>query len=434
MHLQVVMHMAFMQIVELGSCFIEIFMGIYMIASSLSNQIMRIKKHILGAIIGAFIIWGLNQISLFSMYTTIIAVVVIASIACVVYRLYLRDAILVSAFYMILIYVVDFFVLSGISIAIGEDEIIRIIVSGMTWQRVFMIGISKAVLVLVSWILTAKILRNITILTRKLWITLIVFWVVMIYFVKSSFKEITVDILWTWFFILLFFILAVYTIAQYLRYIEERQHMNLALEQKRIQLESYNELVRTYQARQVFFRDLKNQYVVLGNYLKDKKHEEAERYIEELKMIRFKNQNQQYTGILPLDVLLEFKAKEAERKNIHVCIVSEKVAIPMSDQEAISLIGNAFDNAIEACEKIETGDRWIRIGIQKKRAMLFIKVANSYVEQPVKQTGILFTTKDNSQLHGLGLMSMKMIVEKYNGVMDVTAKNGEYVVSISFFN
>ena len=425
--------MAFMQVVELGSCFIEIFMGMYFIASALSNESIRIKMHTLGAISGAFIMWGCNQINLFSVYATILAVVGIAGISSTVYHLSFRDTILSSAFYMILLYVVDFFVLSVIGMTIGEDQIISVIISGMTWLRVCLIGVSKAALVLISWFLSTKILRNITILTRKLWITLIVFLVTVIYFVKSSFKEITIDILWTWFFILLFFILAVYTIAQYLRYMEEKENMNLALERNRIQLESYNELIQTYQKRQVFFHDLKNQYVVLGNYLKDKNYNEAERYIEELKMVQYKNQNRQYTGILPLDILLEFKAKEAERKNIRVQIIAERVDIPMSDQEAISLLGNAFDNAIEACEKIETDHRWIRIDIQQKRAMVFLKVVNSFIEQPVKQTGLLFTTKDNSQLHGLGLMSMQMIVDKYNGVMDVTVKNGEYAVSISFF-
>ena len=93
---------------------------------------------------------------------------------------------------------------------------------------------------------------------------------------------------------------------------EEKENMNLALERNRIQLESYNELIQTYQKRQVFFHDLKNQYVVLGNYLKDKNYNEAERYIEELKMVQYKNQNHQYTGILPLDILLEFNHAGAE--------------------------------------------------------------------------------------------------------------------------
>lgn len=90
--------MAFLQIVELGSSFIEIFMGVFFIASALSNEAIRIKKHILGAATGAFVIWGCNQISLYSAYTTAIAIIGIASITCIVYRLYLRDAFLYPHF------------------------------------------------------------------------------------------------------------------------------------------------------------------------------------------------------------------------------------------------------------------------------------------------------------------------------------------------
>ena len=425
--------MAHMQIVEWGSCFIEIFMGIFFIASALSTETIRVKKHILGAVAGAFLIWGCNQISLYSAYTTAIAIVGIAGITCVVSRLHLRDTMLFSAFYMMLLYIVDFFVLSAWGIFIGEDRIIRMIISGMTWQRVFMISVSKVLLAWISYLLSVKLFRNVSIPTRKLWIALSIFAVAVVFFLKIIFAEVTVDILWTWFFILLFFVLAVYTVVQYLWYSQDREIMNLALERNRIQLEAYSELIQTYQARQVFFHDLKNQYVILGNYLKEKKYEKAQRYIEELNLIRYKYQNRQYTGMMPLDVLLEYKRKEAERKKISVKLVTERIELPLSEQEAISLFGNAFDNAIEACEKVESNQRWIRMDIQQKGAMVFIKVANTCENKPQKQSGYLFTTKEYAELHGLGLMSMKMIVDKYNGVMDVSEKNGEYAVSISFF-
>lgn len=426
--------MAHMQIVEWGSCFIEIFMGIFFIASALSTERIKVNKHILGAATGAFLIWGCNQISLYSAYITAIAIVGIAGITCAVYRLHLRDTILFSAFYMILLYIVDFFILSAFGIVIGEDRIIRMIIAGMTWQRVFMISVSKTLLAWISYLLSVKLFRNVSIPTRKLWMALSVFAVAVVYFTKASFAEVTVDILWTWFFILLFFVLAVYTVVQYLRYSQDRENMDLILERNRIQLEAYNELIQTYQARQVFFHDLKNQYVILGNYLKERKYEEAQRYIEDLKLIRYQYQNRQYTGMLSLDVLLEYKRKEAEKKKIKVQLVTEMIELPLSEQEAISLFGNAFDNAIEACEKVACDKRWIRMDIQKKGAMVFIKVANACENKLQKQSGYLFTTKEHAELHGLGLMSMKMIVEKYNGVMDVTRKNGEFTVAMSFFS
>ena len=50
--------------------------------------------------------------------------------------------------------------------------------------------------------------------------------------------------------------------------------------------------------------------------------------------------------------------------------------------EIISLFGNLLDNALEACEKINDKERWIKIKIKKKNLLLYIEIANVLEEMP----------------------------------------------------
>ena len=41
-----------------------------------------------------------------------------------------------------------------------------------------------------------------------------------------------------------------------------------------------------------------------------------------------------------------------------------------------------------------------------------------------------FTNKDNPQEHGIGLINVSDVVNKYNGVLHTEAENGIFVISI----
>ena len=196
----------------------------------------------------------------------------------------------------------------------------------------------------------------------------------------------------------------------------------------------YREVDNMYRQIRGWRHDYRNHIQTMKVLLANGEIEAVKEYLDKLDVDLNTIDTVVKTGNTMADAILNSKISLAKSKGIEVKVDAHiPVKLKMSELDLCVIIGNLFDNAIEACEKIETDHRWIRIDIQQKRAMVFLKVVNSFIEQPVKQTGLLFTTKDNSQLHGLGLMSMKMIVDKYNGVMDVAAKNGEYVVSISFF-
>ena len=75
-------------------------------------------------------------------------------------------------------------------------------------------------------------------------------------------------------------------------------------------------------------------------------------------------------------------------------------------------IGNALDNAMEACERLPEDMRFITMKAGRLRDMLVITVENS---RRMDQLYDGKTTKKDRFLHGLGLINIRTAVEKYGG-------------------
>ena len=88
----------------------------------------------------------------------------------------------------------------------------------------------------------------------------------------------------------------------------------------------------------------------------------------------------------------------------------------------IILIGNLLDNAIEECEKISDGEKEIIIKITKGRFYLNISVKNPTHCPVLKYNPDLVSTKEAKEFHGMGVKSIKNIVAKYDGLINIFCK------------
>ena len=106
----------------------------------------------------------------------------------------------------------------------------------------------------------------------------------------------------------------------------------------------------------------------------------------------------------------------------------------ISEQDLTTILGNALDNAIEACKQMKQEDKWIDIFIGNHYNRTTIKIVNSYEIEPIKNKGKFISIKsDNSQLHGHGISSMKAITEKNGGIMKIEYMNNAFSIIMSFF-
>lgn len=425
--------MILFQAVELIVTLIETVIGELIIAGTMYEGKIKWKYSITGAVIIALAIWGVNQFQLFSVAASIIAIVGYTVSACCIYKGKARNAMVVAADYVILIYIVDFFVISVLGVLFQENQMAAILTNSFSFKRILFLVLSKGILIAVYIIFSKYFSTAIRIISRKMWIW-VSFIIICVYcFVERTLTNTDIDAFFVWILLLALAVLAMYSFMQYVSYTNEKARIAIAEEGNQQMKENYETLVQCTQDNQIFYHDLKNHYLIIDNYLNRGEYEMAREYMKEVKCSYSDVPVSAWTGISALDTLIQCKKKRAEFFGIDVDINANRIQLRLAEHEMITLLGNALDNAIEACRKNEKNNRWIRVSIRKIRDMTFIKVVNACQVEPNMEERHFVTSKSDKAHHGFGTLSMQLIVDKYEGTMSANYENGIFSLLISFF-
>ena len=138
------------------------------------------------------------------------------------------------------------------------------------------------------------------------------------------------------------------------------------------------------------------------------------------------------TGNKALDTLINSKYQKTNEIGIDFsikCFISTENNI--DDMDLCILIGNALDNAIEACERMDGGnEKYIKLKIMQIEENLSIELINASDDQGSAEKHAFATMKKEKHLHGFGLKKMHEIVNKYGGFIDYCLKNGVFNLKI----
>ena len=101
----------------------------------------------------------------------------------------------------------------------------------------------------------------------------------------------------------------------------------------------------------------------------------------------------------------------------------------MKPTDIYSLFGNAVDNALEAVSKLPAdADRYIAMSVRADKGMVLVHVENPYAGEVRFDDELPRTSKVDKRCHGFGTRSMRMIVERYDGVLTMDARDGVFSV------
>ena len=148
-----------------------------------------------------------------------------------------------------------------------------------------------------------------------------------------------------------------------------------------------------------------------------------------------KKSKNRYTGIEVLNLMLNYEIEQAEEKAIRVKCAVEAYLCPVDETELCIIIGNLFDNAIEAVKDLPDEQRQIDFVIQNPNGIFRIEISNPYEGERRKiEHHYLTTKKENTEMHGLGLMSVQKIVEKYDGLIEINDVDSLFKVDVTFYD
>lgn len=136
------------------------------------------------------------------------------------------------------------------------------------------------------------------------------------------------------------------------------------------------------------------------------------------------------TGNAMADAILNSKISLAQSKSIAVhCDAHIPVKLQMSELDLCCILGNLFDNAIEASLSLPERERQIRVYMDMKGTQLYISFTNFTSGRKLNKVGNLFQTS-KGEGHGFGLVRIDNIIERLGGYLSRNSEDGAFTTEI----
>ncbi len=210
------------------------------------------------------------------------------------------------------------------------------------------------------------------------------------------------------------------------------EHMELLLD--KMQLEVYkNQLAETekqYNDMNAIRHDIKNHLQCISALLKKNENEKAQLYVTDM----LKNKLDfiyQYvkTGNRVVDVIANTKLTLCRNEKIKTVINISDFNLDIDDIDICIVLGNLFDNAIEACREVNE-EKLICFEISQQKSYVKIIIKNSICDSILQNNPKLKTSKKDKSLHGIGIKSVKEVIERNGGMMDFYEQNNLFIADV----
>lgn len=187
---------------------------------------------------------------------------------------------------------------------------------------------------------------------------------------------------------------------------------NYQLNMQFVQYESLkNRLDEARRAR----HDFRHNILAIQSYLNDKDYEGLQDYISEYVANLPADKAIVYCENYAVNALLIYYADLAAKQNIAFQAEADYAEInAIAATDAVTLLGNLLENAIEACARQASDKAFITFSLKQIDDMIIVTLDNSY-NGMVRKSGSHFISSKNQRI-GVGTTSVEKIAAKYHGL------------------
>ncbi len=212
---------------------------------------------------------------------------------------------------------------------------------------------------------------------------------------------------------------------------EEKEKLEIENKISSMQIRSQKEMNELYQEIRALKHDMNTHLHTISGYMQMEDYEKAKQYVQKIAdtvqgIETYQSANRTLNALLG--------SKGALAKRYKISIQTELFVwqdLHMADEDLVTVVGNLYDNAIDACMKLaEEQKRYISIQILVRKKNLFIVFENSAREEAVTGKKIWLTTKKDTLRHGFGLKNIDRIVAEYGGYCERELNDGKFVCQI----
>lgn len=192
----------------------------------------------------------------------------------------------------------------------------------------------------------------------------------------------------------------------------------------------YREVENMYRQIRGWRHDYRNHIQTMKAYAAAQDWEALRRYLDLLDEDLTTVDTVVKTGNPMTDAILNSKISLARAKGIPVQADAHiPVKLKTSEIDLCCILGNLFDNAMEASAKLPQDQRLIRVYMDMKNTQLYISITNFTAEGKLHKAGGLFrSTKGEG--HGFGLKRIDAIVARLDGYISRNSEEGAFTTEI----
>lgn len=191
------------------------------------------------------------------------------------------------------------------------------------------------------------------------------------------------------------------------------------------QEKSVEETKILYQSVRSIRHDLKQHFQVALTMLHSGKINEAVDYMEKYNDTVLDGiSNKVFCDNDVVNYIINSKSKICSDRHIKIYIYIANEIPEFSDLDLCVLLGNALDNAIEGVSG--DGNNEIYLELRNVDNFFMISVKNTITNSVLEYNPNLISTKNEKEVHGLGILSMKEVVQKYNGSIEFYESDNKF--------
>lgn len=363
----------------------------------------------------------LNAVDMFSMGTMLAAILFVTGISYLLNEKKLGYRLSTSVLYFFTIAIIDSVVNIVVGVILGDPNLPMHIVSTVGIYRTIYILSIKCLEIAIYSIFRKRIkmVPNLSFsgMTIGVVLTLLAFFSV--YYTYSAVLSLSIQRMQISLALAWIAMLATVILLQLLFTIKakqkEKEQENEMLQSVNAMIEkNYENLERSYLENAKNIHDFRHHVMALDELLTEGEFEEAQGYIRSLHEAEAHGFSAVITGNAVIDAVLNAHHSSAQASGIDFSVTAQPLPdLTMGSWELSTLFSNLLENAREACEKVKGREPWIEVKISVANRFLLLEIRNTSDSRPEEKEWK--TTKREKQGHGLGLLSVEDIVEKYNG-------------------
>ena len=224
-------------------------------------------------------------------------------------------------------------------------------------------------------------------------------------------------------------ILLLMVVFKIIKDIKEKSEENLLKEKVDIQYNYYLNLQESQDRVKRLYHDMNNHMLCIKSMSSEQ--EDLNNYIDGIS----KNLNEfkeiYNTGNMILDIILNEKKAKCNENNISFsCDINFSKCSFIEMTDVCSIFSNILDNAIEACNKINNDEKYIKIRGTVVKSYYVIRCENSKMNKVKIKNNKIITSKKDKFIHGIGLKSVKSSLKKYDGELEIEDFESEFLLQI----